>query len=257
MRTVIWKEWRSLWSGGVSAAGTSSAMPFGILPAMAARYVSATRLRLLLMPLLLGVIAGSESGSHLNFVVTFMIVYAGATIGAESFAGERERGTLQTLLASPLSDAAIAGGKLLAGWLYALMLTVAFLVVTVSVRLGRLGASAFSPHGAAQAGGFMVMLLLLAFAIIGVAVVVSTWAQTTRSALQGTFFVFVAVAMLVVFAEKLHFMPNIKTYLANVVQHGWSVQSAAVVGGSVIALDIAVYAVARLRCTRRALLAHA
>jgi ABC-2 type transport system permease protein len=37
-----------------------------------------------------------------------------ATVAADSFAGERERGTLETLLATPLSDASLFFGK--AGW---------------------------------------------------------------------------------------------------------------------------------------------
>lgn len=61
-----------------------------------------------------------------GFFAVFMAFLPARLVAIDSFAGERERGTLEPLLASPLSAAGIAGGKISAaaaygavrGWLF-------------------------------------------------------------------------------------------------------------------------------------------
>lgn len=255
MGTVIWKEWRSLLGGGSAGSGAPGARAFGMLPPALARYVTPSSARTLFVPVLFGVLEGS--GAHMHFVFAVVAVLAGAMIGAESFAGERERGTLETLLASPLSDAAITAGKLLAGWLYALLLVGEFLVVMVPVRLGVLGASAFSLHSVAQAAVSAVMVLLLALGVIEVAVLASTWAQSTRVAMQTTYGAFLGVGFLIAAVAKYHLAPGLGRFLAHVAQHGWSLRSGAIVATAIVTLDAAGYVATRLRCTRAILLAQA
>lgn len=52
------------------------------------------------------------------FFAVFMSFLPARLVAIDSFAGERERGTLEPLLASPLSDAGIAGGKIAAATVY-------------------------------------------------------------------------------------------------------------------------------------------
>jgi ABC-type Na+ efflux pump permease subunit len=52
------------------------------------------------------------------FFAVFMAFLPARLVAIDAYAGERERGTLEVLLASPLSDAGIAGGKIVAATVY-------------------------------------------------------------------------------------------------------------------------------------------
>jgi ABC-2 type transport system permease protein len=106
------------------------------------------------------------------------------SITADAFAGERERHTLETLLASRLSDRAILFGKVLAAVAYGWGLTVVSLIVgliTVNVAF-REGGLALYPLGAAL-GGLGVSLLAAGLAATA-GVLVSLRASTVRQAAQ-------------------------------------------------------------------------
>jgi ABC-2 type transport system permease protein len=70
---------------------------------------------------------------------TFLLLYIGIpiffgiVIMPDLFAGERERHTLETLLASRLSDLAILFGKLLVGMLYCFIMTLLFIFLSLVV----------------------------------------------------------------------------------------------------------------------------
>jgi ABC-2 type transport system permease protein len=113
--------------------------------------------------------------------VPFMMV---STVIADSFAGERERHTLETLLASRLSDRAILFGKICAAITYGWGLTLVSLLlglVTVNLAFAR-GELILYPVDI----GFSILgisLLLAAFsATLGI--LVSLRASTVRSAQQ-------------------------------------------------------------------------
>src|SRR5678815_2933365 len=68
---------------------------------------------------------------------------------ADLFAGERERHTLEALLATRLSDQAILFGKLLAAMAYGFILTWVIMlvsVVTINISSGRSGLLFYSPQ---------------------------------------------------------------------------------------------------------------
>jgi ABC-2 type transport system permease protein len=127
----------------------------------------------------------------------FMMV---GTTMVDSFAGERERHTLETLLASRLSDRAILFGKILAGIVYGLVMTlisVAIGLVTVNVAFGRNGLL-FYPT--AIAAGILAVVLLISTLSSGLGVLVSLRAGSVRQA-QQTFTIayFVFFVPLIVF----------------------------------------------------------
>jgi hypothetical protein len=108
---MVWKEWRefrdqslSLRRGGLSA---------------------------LILALILGVVAPVQLGPewvHSKIIVGYWPFLAATMVSsliADSVAGERERHTLETLLASRLPDAAILIGKIVAAVLYGLGFAVA------------------------------------------------------------------------------------------------------------------------------------
>lgn len=101
---------------------------------------------------------------------------------ADSIAGERERHTLETLLASRLSDRAILFGKIGAVVAYALTLTVlGALAGAVTVNLQVPGAGFYPLMNFA---GLIVFCLLAALAIGGVGVLVSLRSDSVRQAYQ-------------------------------------------------------------------------
>ncbi|HEY3272293.1 MAG TPA: ABC transporter permease subunit [Methanocella sp.] len=100
----------------------------------------------------------------------------------DSFAGERERHTLETLLATRLSDHAILFGKIMAAVAYAwggTILTILTGLITVNVAFGQSQILLFSPLE-----GLLIILitLLLSILITSAGVLVSLRASTVRQA---------------------------------------------------------------------------
>jgi ABC-2 type transport system permease protein len=101
---------------------------------------------------------------------------------ADSFAGERERHTLETLLASRLPDSAIFLGKLLAAVAYAEAIVIATSVsgmITVSIKAGQ--CVLMTPLFAGTGLAFSILAGVL---IGGIGVLVSLRAATVRQAQQ-------------------------------------------------------------------------
>jgi ABC-2 type transport system permease protein len=105
---------------------------------------------------------------------------------ADSFAGERERHTLETLLASRLSDSAILVGKTFAAVAFAygmLLLVSAMSLITVNVvawSAGSLAGPAFWSGGTVF--GVVVLGLLLTVLAATIGVMVSLRSETVRQA---------------------------------------------------------------------------
>jgi ABC-2 type transport system permease protein len=108
-----------------------------------------------------------------------------AQVVTDAFAGERERHTLETLLASRLSDDAILLGKLLAGLLYGLVFILSFMflgTLTVNIVFAE-GELLF--YSVEALIGLLVVMILAAGLICGVGVLVSLRARGMKQALQG------------------------------------------------------------------------
>jgi ABC-2 type transport system permease protein len=123
-----------------------------------------------------------NGGQLMVFVIVPMAMIA--AVIADSFAGERERHTLETLLASPLSDRAILFGKLAAavayGWGIA-MFCLLLALVTVNLKFGQ-GKLLLFPAAATVS---VVLGSLLAGSLVASAgVLVSLRASTVRQAQQ-------------------------------------------------------------------------
>ena len=115
-----------------------------------------------------------------SWVPMFMVVQ----VVTDGFAGERERHTLETLLASRLSDGAILMGKLLAGVLYGAVFVLAFLILgtlTVNVAFGNGELLMYPPD--VLAGLLLVMALTIGL-VCGAGVLVSLRAAGVKQAQQ-------------------------------------------------------------------------
>lgn len=113
--------------------------------------------------------------------IPFLLV---SSVIADSFAGERERHTLETLLASRLSDRAILFGKIAAAMAYGWGITVTSILlslVTVNLVHGR-GELLLYPFEIGLS--ILALSFLIAWLAAGLGVLVSLRAATVRQAQQ-------------------------------------------------------------------------
>jgi ABC-2 type transport system permease protein len=171
VHTMIWKEWKEfLVQGGRSRKGRlfTVGIPiaiFGIFIPWRAGPEYVNNLGSLIVPALM------------PLLFTMAIV-------SDSFAGERERHTLETLLASRLSDEAILFGKLaaavlFAGGMFVFMMTLGLIGVNLAHSDGRL---LLFPLNRVIA--VLVLDFLLAAFVSAGGVLVSLRAATVRQAMQ-------------------------------------------------------------------------
>lgn len=165
---VAWKEWREL-LGQRGLSGKQGvvlfAVTFGIV-----------------LPIMNGPvwITSPVIGIAWSWVPMFLVM----TVIADAFAGERERHTLETLLATRLSDGAILFGKMGAAIGYAGVLTF------VSLILGLLTVNLAHRHGGLVLYSAPVVLAMCVLGLLGamfvaaVGVLISLRAATVRQAQQ-------------------------------------------------------------------------
>jgi len=170
MLTVARKEWQEIVLSGSNLKGG--------------------RMGLLVMLVVFGIVLPAQSGVEWLSSPGLLIAWAWvplmlvASVVADSFAGERERHTLETLLASRLSDGTILFGKLVAAVVYAwgfTMLTAVLSLVSVNA-LHWQGRIAWFP--AVTAIGVPLLSLLTSILAASAGVLVSLRAATVRQAAQ-------------------------------------------------------------------------
>lgn len=221
--TVLWKEWKEI------LVQRSSGGPLRRAPLIGIAIVG------ILMPFRLG--AAFFSPAPILGVISFSLM--GVTIASvDAFAGERERHTLETLLASRLPDRTIYCGKTAAcisyGWLLAI---VCILVGTITVNLthwdGRL--LIFS-----DPASWLVLLLgppLLSGLIASAGVLVSLRAPTVRQGQQTLMTGIMVVLIGTIFAAGA--LPAAwKAWFAGILLHGSAATLVLAGAGVVLALDL-------------------
>ncbi len=168
--TIMWKEWREFFLQRGSAR--------------------ATALNLLLMAVVFGVFLPLQSGrawveSPISLLAwVWLPLFLVTSLIADSFAGERERHTLETLLASRLSDRAILFGKVGAAIGYALAMTVALLgVALVTVNASTWTGKALL-YPLTTVIGALVIGVFGTGLVAGLGVLLSLRAATVRQAAQ-------------------------------------------------------------------------
>jgi ABC-2 type transport system permease protein len=182
VRTVVWKEWKELFlQRGTARRGVLASL---IVPLVVLGVV---------IPLQEGARwVNSSMGCVIWIVVPAFLV---ATIICDSFAGERDRHTLETLLASRLSDRAILFGKIAAYMAYGWAMAMGGLLlglITVNVAHGHGRLLIFPPESIA----FTVVMSLLGAAFAGSGgVLISLRASTARQAQQTMSWVFMALVL--------------------------------------------------------------
>lgn len=146
---------------------------------------------LLLIVLVFGVFMPLQAGPSwvqtpwLLLVWTWLPLFMVSALVADSFAGERERHTLETLLTTSLSDHAILFGKLLAATMFgysALLVVMVVSLLTVNLRFATWKYLLLFP--AEVTLGVLVFGFLITLFVAAIGVMISLKAQTVRQAGQ-------------------------------------------------------------------------
>jgi len=236
--TMMWKEWKEmlLQHGGIRS---------GILP-------------MLIIPLgLLGVMLPWQMGrawieSPMSLAVwAWMPLMLMARLIADSFAGERERHTLETLLASRLPDRAILFGKVCAvvsyGWGLT-MLGVLMGLLTVNLVHGRGELLLYSRKFTL---GILVLSWLGAWLAAGAGVLVSLRAATVRQAQQVLMIAIMLLLFVPVYGVRL--LPGEwRAQIARALGAGGAARPVLVIIAALTVVDISlvIAAMARFRRAR-------
>ena len=166
--TVMWKEWKVMLSHGVGRGRLTPVVLIGVFGVF--------------MPLQTG--RGWIESPQVLLYWVWVPIFLVSSIVADAFAGERERHTLETLLASRLSDRAILLGKTCAAVSYGWGLALISLVLgLVTLNLSESG-DGLLMYPNIVALGAVGLSLLSAWLAAGAGVLISLRAATVRQAQQ-------------------------------------------------------------------------
>lgn len=187
--TVIWKEWREL----LFQRGSLRTTIMSLLPLL----------------LVFGIFLPSQIGSAWVESPVTIVFWAWLptlqvlALTADAFAGERERHTLETLLASPLSELAILFGKVITvvsyGWLMTLLVVLTGLIGVNFVH----GDGKLLLYPASIFFGGMVLGFLSATLAASIGVIVSLRSPTVRQAAQKLAFVSIGLTWIPIIGFNL------------------------------------------------------
>lgn len=207
------------------------------------------KLSLLILVLIFGIVIPIQNGrdwvtSPMNIMVWGWMPFLWVSgIVADLFAGERERHTLEALLATRLSDQSILFGKLLAALTYGFTLTWVIMIASlITVNIGfRDGGLLFYPLE--MFAGALVFSILISGLSACIGVLVSLRAGSVRQAQQA-----MSAGMLVLFLPfmLIQFIP--RTWLeaiGNVVENVQPVQVAIWLALLLLGVELILIAIAR------------
>lgn len=126
-----------------------------------------------------------EMMSMLLPMLVIMFLFAGAmSIGPESIAGEKERGTIATLLITPVKRSEIAMGKILSLGLLSLISAVSsFLGIILSLpNMLQMGDMDINIYGFKEYVMILILLFSTVFVIVGIISVISAYAKSLKEA---------------------------------------------------------------------------
>lgn len=129
-----------------------------------------------------------QKGAFLLFLIPMFAILSpllgGMTIAIDSTAGERERGSLEPLLANPVAVWRVVAGKWLAAWTFACgvaALTLAGFVLAAALYAGK-RLAALMTFGAPELGLFLAMVVPFAAMTAAVQMLISIYGRSYREA---------------------------------------------------------------------------
>ncbi len=180
----------------------------------------------------------------------FMLV---STVIADVFAGEKERHTLETLLASRLSDTAILLGKVISASLYAWGMVLGMLLVGLVTVNATHGHGKLLLYPAPVGLGSVALSLLVSLLAASLGVLVSLRASTVRQA-QQTLSIG-AILIIIVPMLGIQMLPNeLKSRLLHSISHVDVMSAVLIAVAAVVVLDILLLAFTMSRFKRARLI---
>jgi len=235
--TVMWKEWKELLSHGVGRGRLTPVVMIGVFGVF--------------LPLQTG--RGWIESPQVLLYWAWVPVFLVSSIIADAFAGERERHTLETLLASRLSDRAILLGKTCAavayGWGLAL---ISLLLGLVTLNISERGDGLLMYPGTVALGA-VGLSLLSAWLAAGAGVLISLRAATVRQAQQTLSIGTVVLLFVPIFGIRA-LPPETQARLMELLQGGDVGQTLAVAAFILVMLDLGLLAAAMARFQRARLI---
>lgn len=234
--TVLWKEWKEILLQR-SAGGGGARQP-------------------LIIVLIIGILVPLRMKPQQFFglgtlpVLTILAAAAISAVVADAFAGERERHTLETLLASRLPDQSILLGKLAACVAYGWVISLACIVVgSITVNVVNWHGEIYFYHDLPSWLGVLLGPPLIGITVASAGVFVSLHAATVRQA-QQTLSVALVILM---FAVIFGFGELPSSWRAQLTQilFGWSLtQLILMAAGILLVIDAALIFAAMARFQR-------
>jgi ABC-2 type transport system permease protein len=236
---IMWKEWKEIIIQRGSTRG-------GIIS-------------LLIIVIVLGILPPLQWGTSwvkspfalaLAMWIPLMLV---SNVVSDSFAGERERHTLETLLASRLSDRAVLFGKLATaisyGWGIALA-TVVLGLISINLAYARNGFLIYEPR---MGFGIVTSSMLSAGLSAGVGVLVSLRASSVRQAQQTLGLAIMLILFIPIFGIQA-LSPEIQMEMVSVFLEldSWRVLSLILI--ILFGLDVSLIGIAMARFQRNKLI---
>ena len=182
-------------------------------------------------------------------LTVFLTIVVVAIMVPNSFAGERERHTLQTLLASRLPDRAILFGKIAVALVFVWGMTlIALLLSLVSVNVAHWDGQLLLYTPPIALGNLALSFLVATF-MAGAGVLISQRAATVQEAAQ-KLLLFIFVPAIVVQMAPLLFRDQINLWIKEVEVNGAQLLAIVVAVWAVIDAGLLVAAIARFQRAR-------
>lgn len=162
--------------------------------------------------------SGDILGGLIPFLLSIFLFSGGMGIGIDIITGEKERGTMGSLLVTPIKREAIAFGKMISLGIVSLISTVSsivgmalafpFLMMAFS-KEGEATASSgpnifiLSPAGVAQ---FLILSILLTLIYVGIICIVSVYANSVKEAgtlIMPAYMAIMVLGMMTMFTNKM------------------------------------------------------
>lgn len=239
--TIVWKELKELWhaSGGLRArllSHLSILFVFGVFIPLQERNTWTQ---------------GPLAGGVLFFLL-MPVVFAGSWV-ADSFAGERERRTLETLLATRLSDRDIFLGKVLATMIYSVGLVWSCALLSLITLNATRGSRPIYIYNAPTLAVLVIGCVLLSLLTTAIGLLISLRAASARAAAQVFSMVILVLFLGVPFL--LQVLPNsAKAWIVRTLSTGNATVIGIAAALTVFVIDISLLALGVVRFQRQRLI---
>lgn len=149
---------------------------------------------------------GKMLGMFLPYFITMMIFAGAMSLGVDAIAGEKERGTLASLLLTPVSRMEIVMGKMAALGLLSIMSALVYILgmlIAIPLGMGQMGGSAmmsdlsisFTPVQIAQLIVLILGIVLMYVALIGLVSVIAKSIKEAQTYIMPIYMVVIVAGM--------------------------------------------------------------